>query len=236
MNKNPIKLKFSRYEFKYYIPFYDLNEIISLIAKFTKLDTFNINKEPYVVRSLYYDSPTMTFFKEKIEGDSIRNKIRIRSYSHEQNNNLFLEIKSKKYDKIDKSREIITFDQYNEFNQANYNFLIDTNNKSNFLNNVYFLSNYYKIEPKVVIIYKRYSFIDDLANCKITFDFDLRASKSDNLFLNHKDFSDDLLSNSAIMEFKFEKLVPKYLTDIIKAKELSKITYSKYSNSYINII
>jgi len=53
------------------------------------------NRE-YTVRSIYYDSPAMDSYNEKIEGVKVRQKFRIRGYdSEEESQELFLEIKNK---------------------------------------------------------------------------------------------------------------------------------------------
>ena len=58
------------------------------------------------VLSQYYDSPDLLFYHEKVDGLPLRNKVRIRQYSHrfERGATTFLEIKHRQHDLVKKYR------------------------------------------------------------------------------------------------------------------------------------
>ena len=98
--------KFERYEFKYVLPTWVMNEIESEIMNFMEYDNFvkNKNNHSYFVRSIYFENQQNDNFYEKIDGIKYRTKYRIRTYSKIFNDNIFLEKKSKDNDRVFKKR------------------------------------------------------------------------------------------------------------------------------------
>jgi SPX domain protein involved in polyphosphate accumulation len=94
-DKNP-QLKFSRTEYKYLISFGLAEELKEYFSRYTVLDSANLGGKPYVIRSIYFDSPSLTAYKEKLNGDHERLKVRVRSYSDIKEKKVFLELKKSK--------------------------------------------------------------------------------------------------------------------------------------------
>jgi len=70
---------FNRYEFKYVIPVEKAERIISELDHVTRPDEHCLDSG-YRVVSLYYDSPDLTCFWDKVDGVRLRRKLRIRIY------------------------------------------------------------------------------------------------------------------------------------------------------------
>ena len=115
--KPPVKLNFSRFEYKYLLPAFIAESIITRVAALMRPDFFN-SSGPYIVRSLYFDSPNLQFYREKIEGDFVRKKVRLRSYGEDLKEPVYFEVKNKLADRIYKDRFL---------NQLSYKFFIIRN-------------------------------------------------------------------------------------------------------------
>jgi len=84
-----------------------------MIMPFVNLDKNAKGREHnhYTVRSIYFDTPELHFYTEKIEGVPNRKKVRLRGYdTHEQSNGVvFTEIKRKYQIPILKNRAKMTY-------------------------------------------------------------------------------------------------------------------------------
>ena len=95
-----------RTELKYYITSTQKQQLYTYWRGYICASSFTNDQSTYPVLSLYYDSPTLTFYHEKLDGTPLRKKVRLRTYGYNfsSGNIAFLEIKKKKYDKIQKIR------------------------------------------------------------------------------------------------------------------------------------
>ncbi len=71
--------RFNRYELKYIVTVAKVDQIIDDLLSMTQPDKHG-GREGYPIVSLYYDSPGLDFFWDKIEGIKFRRKVRIRIY------------------------------------------------------------------------------------------------------------------------------------------------------------
>ena len=101
-----------RNEFKYLVPNEHLIDLRKAIMGFADEDPnapLESLHHQYVVRSIYFDSTNFDYYWDKRHGIKSRKKIRIRSYNTlddyaDRNPQVFLEIKRKELDFIDKNR------------------------------------------------------------------------------------------------------------------------------------
>ena len=229
MSRKP-QLRFSRFEQKYLIPVSYKDEIIAYFERKSELDHFNLNDKPYIVNSIYFDSPDFVFYQDKINGYPNRKKIRVRYYDKDYDSKVtsqaFLEIKHKFWDKVFKERVLIDRKFMN--NLLTSNFVDMTKHiKNNSKNEFIYWSNLLNLEPKVNVIYERLAFLDKIADCKVTFDSNLLASSSVNLSDTSRELV-PIIDNYVIMELKFSNIVPDYIIDAIKFFNLNRLAVSKY--------
>ncbi len=107
-----------RLERKYYVPDSLVPEVRRFMEPYVELDPYakGNGHDGYTVRSIYYDTPGMLFYHEKIDGIKIRKKLRIRGYNQGSNNPLvFLEIKRKDDRSISKNRASIYYSNVKDF-------------------------------------------------------------------------------------------------------------------------
>src|SRR3989338_8668333 len=106
-----IKLHFERFEFKYLMTEVKAEKVIEmLLANNLEWDPYTENKtgHAYTVTSLYYDSPTLKCYREKIDGLDRRFKLRERMYEKQRKDcvSIFYEVKNKKDAVIMKNRAL----------------------------------------------------------------------------------------------------------------------------------
>jgi SPX domain protein involved in polyphosphate accumulation len=193
------------------------------------------NKE-YTVRSIYFDTPHFDYYFEKLDGYKIRKKIRIRGYNEQVGDDIvFLEIKRKLKEPIEKSREKMTFELVRKllggnqlFEEAGTNTEISDriNGAGRFFYHVYSQS----LRPVVLVIYEREAYYDRFRpNIRLTIDKNLRSVAYpgiDDLFDENK--VKPALRDHFIFEVKFKEDFPYWLRPVIGKLGLIKRSASKY--------
>lgn len=225
-----------KYEFKYIVPVSQLDELREAIKPYVELDPYAAEMEAneYTVRSIYFDTSRFDYYYEKIDGYKIRKKIRIRGYNVQKGGDtVFMEIKRKLKEPIEKDREKMTFEimkrlMAGEGAQA-YGDVDDdhgVNGAGKFLYHVYRNN----LKPVVLVIYEREAFFDRFkTEVRITFDKNLRGIAYPTI--------DDLYSEKNavaankgrfIFEVKFFDHFPGWLRPITGQLNLVRRSASKY--------
>lgn len=225
----------SRYEYKYKIN----NEMTPVIRDYcrpyTTVDPHlkEIKQNKYTVRSIYFDTPELDFYYEKMDGLKIRKKLRIRTYN-EMNDFAFLEIKRKFVNSIAKERSKLPFlvierlistmeDSAIEYPQNDYNARLVSGK---------FVYNLLKkgLLPVLLVVYEREAYVglkDDRE--RLTIDTDVRATPEPDLgdILNTKNFV-PTIKDASILELKFDEIMPQWMKNLVREFGLKKESISKY--------
>ncbi|MCA9003393.1 MAG: polyphosphate polymerase domain-containing protein, partial [Planctomycetes bacterium] len=102
------KLHFSRFEFKYLLPLALRQEVEAELEHFVDFDPYVAQRpnHSYLVRSLYWDDDILTAFQNKVDGQMVRSKFRIRTYTDDPEAPVprFLEIKGRHNNLVVKHR------------------------------------------------------------------------------------------------------------------------------------
>ncbi|HVO74132.1 MAG TPA: polyphosphate polymerase domain-containing protein [Ignavibacteriaceae bacterium] len=227
-----------RLEYKYLVPVSELEKIRNKMAPYILYDKYalkNENKE-YTVRSLYFDTPQLEYYFDKIEGTNIRKKIRIRVYDEYESSSIaFLEIKRKDGDYVSKFRAPLLYRDLNRLLKTREvkDLVICNGSDKGIVNAKMFLFWLIqdKLSPTSLVTYDREAFsgkFDD--SLRITFDKNLRFLSSaiyENLFEEKK--LKIVLKDKIILEVKFNHSVPAWLRDIITEFDLLRTSVSKYA-------
>lgn len=226
-----------RFEYKYLVDLKDLESVRNDFSPYLEYDYYSqINDaKDYTVRSIYYDTNSLRFYREKIEGIKNRKKIRIRTYNrHQDFNPIFLEIKRKYGDKIIKNRSVYDAHLYSELlekrcivSAVNSQTKTLCENSTKFMHNVLINS----LVPTVLISYDREAYFSKINNSlRITFDKNIRYSVYPEF---HTFFNDSELKNALegyfILEIKFNTGFPKWISQIIQKHSIVRKSLSKYS-------
>lgn len=224
-----------RVEYKYLVPVDKLESFRNDILPYLDYDPYTTvqpDKE-YTVRSIYFDTPSLKSYYEKIAGLKIRNKFRLRGYnSADENTHTFLEIKRKDAEYVSKDRALLQYKKVNDFLLSSDVAESDFQNgqyksAKNFL--YYFIS--YGLQPVVLVVYEREAFTCALgSNLRVTFDKNLRSSlahSTDMLFSEEK--WKRSLANFFVLEIKYYKVLPYWVPQVIKKYNLQREAISKYT-------
>lgn len=225
-----------KYEFKYIVPVSQMNQLREAILPYVELDPYAAAMEnhEYTVRSVYFDTSRFDYFWEKVDGYKIRKKIRIRGYNDKTGEDtVFMEIKRKLKEPIEKVREKLTFEvmkrlMAGEGSKAYGDGADDhgVNGAGKFLYHVYRNN----LKPVVLVIYEREAFFDRFKNdVRMTIDKNLRSvsyPRIEDLYSEEKVIP--ALKNHFILEVKFKDRFPGWLRPITGQLGLIKRSASKY--------
>ncbi len=228
----------NRYELKYILDWPTYYKIRKEIEPLFKQDPAGGRTGKYGVISVYYDTPDLKFFWEKMDGEEQRIKVRLRKYAHESQgtenkNNVFLEIKKKKDRNVMKKRVLLkeqTTALFLKNLSIEKSFIKNLDNQwIETLNEVLCLQSLLRLQPTLVISYIREPFVSkDNFPVRITFDSNVRY-RHKNLSLTTCAMDKHVLSpNQVIMEIKFTDYFPQFMVQIIQRNMCEARTFSKY--------
>ncbi|RPH90881.1 MAG: polyphosphate polymerase domain-containing protein, partial [Calditrichaeota bacterium] len=190
----------------------------------------------YTVRSLYYDSPKLDFYWEKIDGVKVRRKLRIRSYNSLKPDSVaFLEIKRRYGTAVVKERAKYSFDEISRLMSSPANIWLTYDQSMDgslvlgkWVDNIL----RWNLEPAVVIAYEREAYVgrhDDDNNVRFTIDMDVRARITESvneLFATDNEIP--LTGNLYILELKYNNFMPKWMRALVQEFGLQQRSISKY--------
>jgi len=225
-----------RFEFKYILDSVTAIRIEKYIRSIGMTpDTYSKGK-PYLVNSLYFDTPTLSDYRDKDGSFLIRKKLRARSYIQkwsDEPENIWLEIKKKRNMNISKSRVHVTRDIWNLL----YNnkkipiddlLLSDKDNKA--LKEFVYLFKRHLYGPHVIIKYGRTAYMSDfMSPVRITFDANVVACRADTA--NGEKMMIPVTKNKVIMEVKYTHKLPWWFSKMITHFDIQRDDFSKYRNS-----
>ncbi len=232
MNKK-IQQIFNRFELKYVVNFDQYSKIKKAIQPFMQHDQHSkvYEDKSYPIVNVYFDSPNMKFYFEKVDGEEERIKLRTRFYP--ENELLFFEIKQKHNNIVLKRR--VQCDYKNT--QENENFIDHFKKRVRIKNDldiriadeIAYLHIKHILQPKVRVLYKREAF-ESLyeSNVRITFDKLLSASWRKKEYTNARTANYVIPPNKMILEVKFTEKMPIWIHRLIEKYNLQLQKVSKY--------
>lgn len=183
--------------------------------------------EPYMVRSLYFDTVSDSDFREKEDGLSDRRKVRLRIYSPDAKT-AKLELKQKSGCMQRKQSLTISREHAKELIHGNYDVLKEYGD--DFATYMYNLMNLEGYKPKTVVEYDRVAYTAPINDIRLTVDSGVRANEG------HFDiFNKDLALYSVIdpttviFEVKYNKYLLSYIKDAIRCVCKLESSASKYT-------
>lgn len=229
--------RFVRREYKYYVPFTRVSALRDRLLAHMEYDPFceEMPEKMYTVRSIYYDTPHLLFYHEKLDGVKYRKKFRIRTYNRPtENTPAFFEIKRKVDDCIFKDRTMMPMEcvdhvlETGEMPNGNHS----TKPSKTSLNKFMYLFYRYQLRPRVLVTYEREAFVGMYnPDVRVTFDMNVRGLGSptmDEIFRESdlKTFSDP----NFVLEIKFYNQMPRWARQIVHDFRLRREAVSKYCN------
>lgn len=230
-----------RFEFKYNMPIQYLDSMRHDVQPYLNYDAFTSRKEKkeYTVHSLYLDSHKLLTYHEKLDGVRKRKKFRIRGYDNlTSESKVFLEIKRKNVDHMDKDRAMLLNSNLEKFfKTSDLSLILPSGNSSSIKEDnarkFLYYYHYHILQPAVLVNYEREAYECKFGSgLRLTFDKNVRAKKATGY---DEIFSDTgfktALKNQFVLEIKFHKVLPNWLPRVLRKYNIIRISSPKYAMS-----
>jgi hypothetical protein len=229
---------FNRYEHKYLLDEKTYEKVIKVINEHMSMDLYNIGGKPYTISNIYYDTNDDFLIRTSLSKPSYKEKLRLRSYGVPQmNSKVFLEIKKKYQDLVNKRRTTLVLDEAYDFVENG----IVPNRKdymnAQVVNEIEYFLRVYALKPKLYLAYDRIAYFDkEDTDLRISFDMNIRSRRYD-LGLEFGDYGNQLLENGVyLMEIKTALAKPLWLTHMLSELDIKRSSFSKYGTEFMQYI
>lgn len=177
----------------------------------------------YTIRSLYFDDPNFTAFRDKVDGVDNRTKYRIRCYNGDTTL-CRLERKEKKGHLTRKTGQSITAQDALALQNRT------APHGEGLCEELRLLCASQGLRPMVLVDYDRTPFVCAAGNTRITLDENLRTRPyCADLFDTHRSMMPVLDDNQVILEVKFDDYLPGYLRDALADIPKTPMAISKFA-------
>lgn len=235
-NLSNIVRKINRFELKYMVSIQEAQQFKKDIQAYLVPDPNGDAGGYYNLSSLYYDSPGLRFYWEKIDGIRYRRKLRIRHYENSHpitpTTPVFVEIKQRLNRVTQKRRVVLPYDA--ALRLCTHRQAPDHHPKdAPVIDEILSMAWQYDLRPASVVRYARQAFIgtDYDIGLRVTFDKDLRY-RANPLDLNVNDGDLRMFpAERVIIEIKANERVPYWLTELVAQNNLNLMRVSKYCRS-----
>lgn len=240
-----LETKFQRLERKYLVDEATAARVRRDIAPYCDADEHNPEmtgryEHPeqlgYPIRTLYLDSPDLSFYNANMRGDAVRLKLRVRTYSDASP--ALLEIKRRVSEVIDKTRVMVERDDVAQAVEGT-EVAVDGLEARRCLSEFGRLAAAAGAEPTLQLRYEREayaSFVDHYA--RVCFDRRIGAQRTRDWDLapdpgGYCEFDQFWGSGRreplVVLELKCESAMPHWMTDLVRRHGLSRTSFSKYA-------
>jgi SPX domain protein involved in polyphosphate accumulation len=229
---------FNRFENKFLVHSNTYKKIYSALLEYMELDAYNKDQDLYTISNLYFDTKDDFLIRRSLSKPKYKQKLRLRAYGiPKEGDKVFLEIKKKVCGTVNKRRTILALEEAYEFVKTNKKPELKDYMNPQVLNEIHYILNMYKLEPKLYLAYDRKAlFGKEDKNLRITFDTNIRTRRSD-LRLEKGDQGELLLKNDYwLMEIKILNSMPYWLSKLLSEHKIYKTSFSKYGKEYQNMI
>ena len=214
-----------RVEDKYACSMNELFLLQSRIDTILQADSNQYSADGYSIISVYFDDLYDTHLQDTIDGNSQREKYRIRIYNNSFNT-IKLEVKFKQYNRILKKSKSISQSDMRALLSGTP---IDCDNSLEDPATLFNIAMKERgLQPKVIVAYERKAYIFPSGNVRITFDRNIRSSNSIDNFGNPNLAYDVPDERNAILEVKYDEFLPGFIAQLLELGNMQQISYSKY--------
>ena len=227
---------FNRFELKYVIGLQQAERFKAALGAYLVPDEHGQKGGRYTVSSLYYDSPGLRCYWEKLDGLRFRRKLRIRRYETgdvlTEDSPVFVEIKQRVNRVTQKRRASLPYgDALRLCNDRQ--FPEHSAGDKDAVEEIFAFLWQYNLRPASIVRYERQAFIGTEYDIGLRVTFDTGLSfQSHPLHLHEGPSGLPMLrADRTVMEIKVNERVPYWLTDMIAAHNLQLVRFSKYCRS-----
>jgi len=223
-----------RREIKYLVSLEQVEQLMRRLGDVLTPDAHDQGRG-YINHSIYFDSPQMTFYREKIEGLATRMKPRLRSYRSLRNGPpeaIFLEFKHRDQHFVSKQRVALAENQAARLLDGDA--VLDSMDATDcpVMNKFAALARRMDLHPVVGVRYHRTAYGCTIQpGLRITIDRRMECTEVCTLSPAPEAFVPIEAPTRAVIEIKYNVAVPGWLLDATAAMELEHVSFSKYANS-----
>lgn len=224
-----MKLRPLRLELKYVVHHHVKAMLMARWQRYLVRAPFTNEHAITPILSQYYDSPTLSFYEEKVDGIEMRNKVRLRVYGHDYRagQTAFLEIKHRQGDKVRKYRQLLRDFGPHVLDPANWTFDDDAMRAA-----FSTLRERYRLRPSAQVYYQREAWEGAAdRDVRVTWDSCLLALHPGEPLTRERLFDPSrrmMADTLAVLEIKATTSLPPWVHEGVIAAELRQQTVPKY--------
>jgi len=229
--------RFNRYEIKYVVPAFKLQRLVPDLLLTMDRDAYVSGAGFYRVSSLYFDTPGLDCYWNKLDGLLYRRKLRIRIYPDRPDGPAFVEIKQRVNRTVQKRRLAMSLQDAYALCSGKYFQLSEADDQA-VADEVHYLVTVLRLAPKNIISYNRRAFVGRFvdAGLRLTFDTMVKARWAG--FDLHQQNRKMMLAYTpglAIMEVKANERIPHWLVNTLARHQCTLTRVSKYCQGIAQI-
>ena len=220
-----------RHEVKHEITMSDMIAIRQRMSAVARPDPHAIDGK-YLIRSLYFDTPTNKALLEKQMGVSRRSKFRIRYYNGDTSF-IHLEKKSKTANLGTKVSANLTKEQAQKIADGDIAWMKE--DEQELIRELYVRMQSERLGARTIVDYTREPFIFGPGNVRVTLDYNIRTGLDCTDFLNPDCIMVPAAPGICILEVKWDGFLPDIIRDAVSLKATRIQSFSKYEAARLPI-
>lgn len=218
-----------RHERKHLISYTDMLVLRQRLGAVMQPDRHAVQGR-YFIRSLYFDTPTDTALRQKLDGVDRREKFRLRCYNGDISL-IHLEKKSKLSGLGSKQSADITADEAARLLRGDTAWMRD--GQRPLVQELYSKMLSQQLRPKTIVDYTRQPFVFPAGNVRVTLDYDLRTGLGATDFLDFGCPTIPAGDCPIILEVKWDGFLPDIVRDAVQLNGRRVSAFSKYAQCRI---
>lgn len=217
-----------RHEWKYEISYLDMLTLRQRLRAVAQADRHAADGK-YLIRSLYFDTPSDRALREKLNGVSRREKFRIRYYNGDTSV-IHLEKKSKLAGLGNKQSAALSVPEVSAILRGDLAWMPGSG--SPLVRELFSKMRTEQLRPRTIVDYTREPYIYPAGNVRVTLDYDIRTGLSRTDFLN-PGVTIPAGGAPIILEVKWDAFLPAVIRDAIQLEGRRACSFSKYAQCRI---
>jgi len=219
---------FNRFELKFLLHYKQAREFVERISSHVHADPNAVRDGFYKIVSVYYDSPGLACYWEKLDGEKYRRKVRVRTYG-DTPDLAFIEIKQRLNLNVQKRRLKAPLAEVQEEMQricaGHYPGAVHP-----VLDEVSHLYQRYQLRPTLLVSYNRAAYFDSMQKgLRITLDRNIRCRNLDLDPAHSRTRGRHAVPPQfLILEVKFDETMPRWLATVMNSMDFELQRISKY--------
>lgn len=214
-----------RHEWKHEITVSDMIQLRQRLRIVMKPDEHGVQGK-YLIRSLYFDTPSDKALREKLDGVNRREKFRIRYYDLDPSL-IHLEKKGKINGLCTKESATITAEEAQSIVDGKLDWMVTSDRP--LVRELYSKMRSQGLQPKTIVDYTREAFTYGPGNVRVTLDYDIRTGLGCTDFLNPCCITVLAGESPIILEVKWDAFLPDIIRDVLQLEGRRTGSYSKYA-------